>query len=103
MADLREIQAAAWAHKKSRGFNTTDVSLESRLLMEEVAETSKAWRMGEPVGPELADCLIFLVSLAQMAGVDLGEETVAKMAVNRSRVYTTLPNGTHVKQEATHA
>lgn len=32
MAELREIQEAAWANKLAKGFNTTDVPMEFGLL-----------------------------------------------------------------------
>lgn len=100
MANLREIQEAAWANKLAKGFNTTDVPMEFGLLVEEVGEAFSAWRKGRDVGGELADVLIFLVSVAEMTGVDLADAVQRKLAVNAARAYVFLPNGTPVKAEA---
>ena len=88
-----------WANKVRQGFNTTDFALEIAFLHAEVSEIFEAWRRGEPVGPEAADALLFLLSVARMAGVDLGAEAVAKMAVNEARQYEQRPNGLHVQKE----
>lgn len=99
MADtLRDMQAGAWRNKLAHGFNTTDVPMEVCLLLEEVAEAFSAWRKGKPdLGGELADIQIFLLSLAQMTGIDLQAEVEAKLAANVTRAYRKLPNGTLVK------
>lgn len=100
MGDLATIQARAWANKLAKGFNTTDVPMEFGLLTEEVSEAFSAWRKNRPVGPELADVAIFLVSLAEMLGVDLAAEVDRKMAVNAARAYVRMSNGTPVKADA---
>lgn len=97
---LSEAQDAIMAHKRAMGFNTTDLSLELRLIGEELAELSKAERTMAPraeVGGEAADVIIFALSLAALLGFDAGEVVAAKMRVNAAREYRTLPNGTHVK------
>jgi NTP pyrophosphatase (non-canonical NTP hydrolase) len=50
-------------------------------------------RNREDVGEELADVAIYLLSLAEMTGIDLQDEIEAKMAKNAARVYQRLPNG----------
>src|ERR1035441_9378150 len=98
MTTIRDIQHRAWHNKVVKGFNITDVPLEFGLLYGEVAEAFDAWRKNPPaVGGELADVLIFLVSLAEMTGVDLQAEVQAKLAANEARAYERLANGTHVK------
>jgi NTP pyrophosphatase (non-canonical NTP hydrolase) len=95
---LRDIQHRAWRNKVTKGFNITDVPLEFGLLYGEVAEAFDAWRKNPPaVGGELADVLIFLLSLAQMTGTDLQDAVEAKLAAIEARVYECLANGTHVK------
>ena len=92
--DIRSAQHLAWQNKLAKGFNTTDVPLEFCLLNGEVAEAFDAWRKGRPeVSEELADIAIFLLSLAEMVGVDLQDAVEAKLAANQSRVYRRLPNG----------
>jgi len=94
------MQELGWENKVAKGFNTTDVPLEFCLLHGEVAEAFDAWRKGgDSVGEELADVAIYLVSLAQMTGVDLQGEVEAKIAKNASRVYSRLPNGALVKDD----
>jgi NTP pyrophosphatase (non-canonical NTP hydrolase) len=96
--DIRSVQELAWENKLAKGFNTTDVPLEFCLLNGEVAEAFDAWRKGRPdLAEELADALIFLVSLAQMVGADLEEAVEAKLAKNAARAYQPLPNGVLVK------
>ena len=96
--DIRSGQKRAWANKVARGFNTTDVPLEFCLLQGEIAEAFDAWRKGRgDVGEELADVAIYLLSLAEMTGIDLQDEIEAKMAKNAARVYRRLPNGVLAK------
>jgi NTP pyrophosphatase (non-canonical NTP hydrolase) len=92
------MQELAWENKVAKGFNTTDVPLEFCLLQGEVAEAFDAWRKGrDSAGEELADVAIYLLSLAEMIGVDLQSEVETKIAKNASRVYSRLPNGALVK------
>jgi NTP pyrophosphatase (non-canonical NTP hydrolase) len=96
--DIRSAQKIAWANKLAKGFNTTDVPLEFCLLQGEIAEAFDAWRKGhEDVGEELADVAIYLLSLAEMTGVDLQDQIEAKLSKNATRVYRRLPNGALVK------
>jgi NTP pyrophosphatase (non-canonical NTP hydrolase) len=96
--DIRSAQKLAWANKVAKGFNTTDVPLEFCLLQGEIAEAFDAWRKGrEDVGEELADVAVYLLSLAEMTGVDLQNQIKAKMAKNAARAYRPLPNGVLTK------
>ena len=100
MTTFRDAQDRAWANKQAKRFNVTDVPLEFGLLYGEVAEAFDAWRKDRPsLGDELADVAIFLLGLAGMTGVDLGEAVEAKLAANEARVYRPLPNGTLVKAD----
>lgn len=98
--NIRRVQREAGANKILKGFNLTDVPLEFCLLQGEIAEAFAAWRMGcDRDGEELADVFIFLVSLAEMTGVDLQAAVEAKLAKNAARTYRPLPNGTLVKED----
>jgi NTP pyrophosphatase (non-canonical NTP hydrolase) len=98
--DIRDAQHAAWANKRARGFNTTDVPLEFCLLQGEVAEAFDAWRKDQPgLGSELADVAIYLFGLAEMVDVDLAGEVEKKLATNVARAYRSLPNGVLVKDD----
>ena len=96
---IRSAQKLAWENKVAKGFNTTDVPLEFCLLQGESAEAFDAWHKGrEDVGEELADVAIYLLSLAEMTGIDLQDQIEAKMAKNAARVYQPLPNGVLAKR-----
>jgi uncharacterized damage-inducible protein DinB/NTP pyrophosphatase (non-canonical NTP hydrolase) len=96
---LRAMQEAAWANKRAKGFNTTDVPLEFCLLTGEVAEAFEAWRRGGDVGEELADVVIYAAGLASILSMDLEAEVARKLGVNAARVYERRPDGTVVKRE----
>ena len=99
--DIRSGQRLAWDNKVAKGFSTTDVPLEFCLLHGEVAEVFEAWRTGSgDLGEELADVAIYLLSLAEMTGIDVQSAIEAKIAKNVSRVYRRLPNGTLVEDSA---
>ncbi len=90
---IRSAQKLAWENKVAKGFNTTNVPLEFCLLQGEIAEAFDAWRKGrEDLGEELADVAIYLLSLAEMTGIDLQDQIEAKIAKNAGRVYQRLPN-----------
>lgn len=97
---LTEIQTAAWSNKLAKGFNTTDVPLEFCYLQAEVAEAFDAWRKGLPdLDGELADVLLFLVSLAEMTGIDLQQAVQRKLLKNAARVYVPGANGFAVRAD----
>lgn len=96
--DIRSAQKRVWENKVAKGFGTTDVPVEFCLLQGETAEAFDAWHKGgEGLGEELADVAIYLLSLAEMTGIDLQDQLTAKMAKNEARVYRRLPNGVLVK------
>ena len=95
---IRSAQKLTWENKVAKGFNTTDIPLEFCLLQGEIAEAFDAWRKGrEDLGEELADVAIYLLSLAEMTGIDLQDQIEAKMAKNAARIYQRLPNGVLAK------
>ncbi len=99
-ADLtvRAVQQAAWVNKLAQGFNTTDVPLEFCLLQGEVAEAFTAWRRSLPgLGEELADVILFVMSLAEMVGTDLQVEVERKLRINAARVYVRTDTGVPVR------
>lgn len=86
--EISAAQKLAWENKLAKGFNTTDVSLEFGLLTAEVGEAFTAWRKGLPdFGEELADIVLYVASLAEMNGIDLGQELAAKIDKNTRRTY----------------
>ncbi|MGX4688763.1 hypothetical protein [Streptomyces sp. JNUCC 63] len=96
--DIAEAQKLAWQNNLDKGFNTTDVPMEFGLLTAGVGEAFTAWRKGLPDhGEELADVFLPLAAIAEMQGVDLGQEVRRKIEKNARRVYTRGDNGTLVR------
>jgi NTP pyrophosphatase (non-canonical NTP hydrolase) len=86
--DIRSAQKLAWENKLAKGFNTTDVPLEFCLLQGEIAEAFHAWRHRQPdTGEELADVALYLLSVAEMTGIDLQAEIEHKITKNAARIY----------------
>ena len=88
MESTREVQKRIYQNKVNHGFNVTDVNLEFCLMMGEVGEAHKAWREKDAgLGSELADVAIYLLGIAEISGIDLGEEIEKKKQINARRVY----------------
>lgn len=88
MIDLQKIQKELWQNKKSKGFNTKDVNLEFCFTFDELAEAFRAHRKKLPdLGEELADVILYLLSLAKMLNVDLEKEIIKKLKKNKKREY----------------
>ncbi|WP_179393791.1 MazG nucleotide pyrophosphohydrolase domain-containing protein [Lacticaseibacillus absianus] len=89
LVDTQALQRQIMANKKRQGWNTTDVQFELLELYGEVNELFRAWLHGDQANfrEELADVAIFLAGIAEMGHVDLGEATLAKVAINEKRVY----------------
>lgn len=99
MESTREVQKQIYRNKVNHGFNVTDVNLEFCLMMGEVGEAHKAWREKDAgFGSELADVAIYLLGIAEINGIDLGEEIERKMQINARRVYKQV-NGQWIKAE----
>lgn len=59
-------------------------------LSEEVNElVYEHYTGGDGIGEEVADCLILLLDIAYMNDVDITEEFLKKMAINRNRKWKT--------------
>ncbi|MGW1015623.1 MazG-like family protein [Streptomyces niveus] len=98
---IAEAQKLAWENKIAKGFNTTDVALEFGLLTAEVGEAFTAWHKGLPdLGEELADVFLYLVALAEMAGLDLESEVARKAEKNAGRTYRINEHGAHIRVDA---
>lgn len=98
--EIRNAQKRAWDNKLDKGFNTTNVAFEFGLLTAEVGEAFTAWRKGlADLGEELADVALYVMSLAEMTGVDLQAEVEHKLAKNEQRVYRRDENGVLVRIE----
>lgn len=84
----KEIQQRIYQNKLNKGWNVTSIEKELCLMNSEVAEFYEAFRKHMPsVGEELADIAIYLLGLAEILKVDLGEEIDRKMDINEHRQY----------------
>lgn len=85
--DTKTTQKAVYQNKLEHQFNVTDIDLEFLLLYGEVNEAWEAYRKKsrEATADELADVAIYLLGLAEILEIDLGEAIAKKMAYNRVR------------------
>ncbi len=95
---LSDLQRYVYEIKIERGFSTTDKMYDCLLLGEEVGELFKAVRKGcngtiaddsvvSNISDELADCLIFLLSIADMHKIDLETALRTKEEKNKKRIW----------------
>lgn len=95
---LADLQKYVSAIVKKRGFSEEDLVDVALLLMEEVGELAKVIRFEQglklsseaiqhikSIDSELADCLIYLLDLANLANVDLEKALREKEAVNAQK------------------
>lgn len=91
--DLKQLQKDVYQNKLDKGFNTTDVALEFCRAHEELSEAFQKYNLGlEGVGEEMADVAIFLLGMAEILGIDLESELVAKIEKNKKRHYKKIIN-----------
>jgi len=96
MGQLTEWQERIWQNKLAKGFNTDNVEREFNYTYAELAEAYESYRKEKgDLDEELADVLIFVLSLAKMNGLDLEAAVLAKMDKNERRQYKE-QNGHHV-------
>lgn len=88
MIDLPQLQKRVYANKIAKNFNVTDIYMEFCYTYGELSEAFEAYakKTGE-VGEELADVAIYLLGLAEILGVDLEREILAKIEKNEQRKY----------------
>ena len=84
--DISSLQQLAWDNKALKGYNTTDVPLEFCMLQEKAAAAFAAWRKNKArLGEELADVVLYVMSIAEMTGLDLQHEVKVKVDKNAAR------------------
>lgn len=97
--DMRQMQERIYQNILDKGFNTTNVEGKFCLLYGEVAEAFDAYKKKkDDLGLELADVAIYLMSIAEICGIDLEEQVIKKMEINEKRVYKRI-NGVLLKIE----
>lgn len=88
MIDFTDLQKQIYDNKVKHGFNTTDVNIEFLLAYGEFAEAFDAYHMKKGnVGEEIADSLIYLLSICNMLNIDIEKELLNKMDINSKRIY----------------
>lgn len=99
MGQLTDWQERIWRNKLAKGFNTTNVEREFNYTYAELAEAYESYRKEKgDLDEELADVLIFVLSLAKMNDLDLEKAVIDKMTKNENRQYIE-KNGHHVQKE----
>lgn len=100
MYDLLNFQKEIIENKKNHGFNTTDLNIEFCLAYGELGEAYIAMlKKQEDVGEELADAAIYILGIAELLGIDLGNEIEKKIEKNKKRVYKKNSKGVLIKEE----
>ena len=98
MVDLQKLQKQVYANKLAKGFNVTDIYMEFCYTYGELNEAREAYlKKKDNVGEELADVVVYLLGLAEILGINLEEELLAKIAINEKRQYVQ-ENGVLVKK-----
>jgi NTP pyrophosphatase (non-canonical NTP hydrolase) len=101
MLDIKKIQQELYNNRIAKGFNTTDINLHFNLTYGELAEAFDAYKKKLPtLGEELADVAIYLFGLAGTLNIDLEDEILKKVEINKKRKYTKV-NGVNVRTEET--
>lgn len=102
MIDLQKLQKRIYKNKVEKGFNTTDINLEFNCIYGELAEAFEAYlKKKDDLGEELADVVIYIISLAEILGINFEEELLKKIEKNEKREYKQI-NGINVRtKEAT--
>jgi len=97
MVDLQQLQKQVYENKLAKGFNVTDIYMEFCYTYGELNEAREAYtKKKDNVGEELADVVVYLLGLAEILGINLEEELLAKIAINEKRQYVR-ENGVLVK------
>lgn len=99
MTDISALQNRLWRNKTAKGFNITNVELEFNFLYGELAELFEAYRQKRSdVDEEIADVILYTISLAKMMNVDVETALEKKMAKNERRTYRKVGNA-HVRTD----
>jgi len=88
MIDLKKLQRDIFQNKVDKWFNTTNVDMEFNLIHWELAEAFESyhknlWNTWE----ELADVAIYILWLSEILWVNLEDEIIKKVAINKARTY----------------
>ena len=88
MIDLQKLQKEVYQNKLNKWFNVTDVNMEFNLIHWELAEAFESYHKNKwDVWEELADVSIFILWLCEILWVNLEEEILRKIEINKARKY----------------
>jgi len=88
MIDLKQLQERVYQNKIAKGFNVTDIYKEFCYTYGELSEACEAYlKNKDDLGEELADVVIYLLGLAEILNIDLGQEILNKIEKNEKRKY----------------
>lgn len=97
--NFKQLQKDVYQNKVNYGFNVTDLNMEFCLAYEKLCEAYRAWlKKKEDLGEELANVAIYLMGIAEILGLDLGEEIEHKIKKNDKRICKNV-NGTLIEEE----
>lgn len=97
MIDIKKIQKEIYQNKIDKGFNVTDINKEFCLTYGELSEAYEAWRKKQDdVGEEIADVIIYLLGLSEILKIDIENELLKKIYINKHREYKVI-NGVNTR------
>ena len=87
MLDIKKLTQEVLENKINNHFPTDDLGHEFELLVKEVVEAEEVLNDPSKLGKELADIVIFAMSIARIVKVDLEQEIVDKVEYIKTRTY----------------
>ena len=98
MIDLKEKQKEVYQNKIDKGFSL-DPNFNFNLLYGEVGEAFDAYyKKKDDLGSEFADIVIYVMGLCEILGIDLEDEIIKKIEINKNRKYKKV-NNANIKVE----
>ena len=86
--DTEKLQKEIFANKLEKFGRPVSVEREFCYTYGELNEAFDSWLKEDGnVGEELADVAIYLFGLAELLGIDLGDEIISKVSKNKGRTY----------------
>jgi len=87
MLDIKNLTQEVLENKIKNHFPTNNLGHEFDLLKKEVIEAEEVLNDPEKMITELADIVIFTMSIARIIGKDLEQAIVNKVEYNKNRTY----------------
>jgi len=87
MLNIKELEKEILDNKIANNFPTNDLIHEFKLLKEEVIEAEEVLNNPSQLGKELADIVIFVISVSKIQKIDLEREILSKIKYNKKRTY----------------